>query len=229
MTKLHRAGVVAVFGLALALPLGAPKVAVAEKVAEPSSGVQFDAQKSWDGKAFTLVGTGIRKKFIVKVYAMGLYVENVDGKRAFSSLATKAGGSDQAKLTEGDRAQSFLIWGSFGKVGVMHFVRDVGAGKIHDAFAEDLSDELSDKAAPDVRDATQAFLKLFDKDLKNGDDIVLRTSPDGKIDVSIGGQEKGSVQNIKLMRALWSTWLGGHPISKDLRASLVNRISELGK
>jgi long-chain acyl-CoA synthetase len=227
MTKLHRAGVVTVLGLALSLSASRP--AVAEKVAEAATGVQFDAQKSWDGKAYTLVGTGVRKKFIVKVYAMALYVENVDGKRAFSSLATKAGGSDQAKLTEGDRAQSFLIWGSFGKVAVMQFVRDVDGAKIKGAFEEGFADELSDKAPADVRTATQEFLKLFDKDLKTGDQIVLRTSADGKIDVSIGGQAKGSVQNAKLVRALWSIWLGGHPISKELRADLVNRISELGK
>jgi hypothetical protein len=223
-----RISLAAALGLLVGL-LGLPSIAAAEKVAEPSTGVELDAQKSWDGKSYTLVGIGVRKKFGFKVYAMGLYVENVDGKRAFPSLVTKAGGSDKAKLTDGDRAQSFLIWGSFSKVGVMHFVRDVESSKIRGAFEEGLGDELSDKAAADVREAAQSFLKLCDRDLKTGDEIVLRTSADGKISVTIGGQEKGSVQNTKLMRALWEVWLGSKPVTKDLRSELVNRIDELGK
>jgi hypothetical protein len=209
--------------------LCAPSLAAAEKVSEPATGVQFDAKKSVDGRNYTLIGAGVRKKFVVKVYAMGLYLEDVEGKRAFPSLATKAGGSDKAKLTEGDRAQSFVMWGSFNKLAILHFVRDVGADKIRGAFEESLTDELSDKAAADVREATQAFLKLVDKDAKSGDELVLHTSPDGKVELSIGGVNKGSVQNAKLARSIWGVWLGSKPISKDLRGELVNRIDELGK
>ena len=223
-----RLGRIIVCGALAAVSLTAAR-ARAEKIAEAATGVQFDAKKSLDGRSYTLVGTGVRKKFVVKVYAMALYVEDVEGKRAFPSLASKAGGADKAKLTEGDRAQSFVMWGSFNKVGLLHFVRDVGAEKIRGAFEDGLADELSDKAAADVREATQAFIKLFDRDVKNGDEIALHTSPDGKVDLTIAGQNKGSVQNTKLARAIWGVWLGAKPISKDLRAELVNRIDELGK
>jgi hypothetical protein len=215
--------------LLLSAGLLAGGTARADKVAESATGVQFDTKKSVEGRSYTLVGTGVRKKFVVKVYAMGLYVEDVEGKRAFPSLATKAGGSDKAKLTEGDRAQAFLMWGSFGKVAVLHFVRDVGAEKIRGAFEESLGDELSDKAPADVREATQAFLKLIDKDVKNGEEFVLHTASDGKIDLAVAGKSLGGVQNAKLARAIWGVWLGSKPISKDLRAELVNRIDELGK
>ena len=221
--------------LVLAVSLGAParvclapRIAAAEKVVEPSTGVQFDAQRTADGKSYTLVGAGVRKKFVVKVYAMGLYVEDVEGKRAFPSLATKAGGRDKAKLTEGDRAQSFVMWGQFGKMTVMHFVRDVGADKVRGAYEESLADELSDKSPADVREAAQAFIKMYDHDMKNGEEIVLRTSAEGKIELSIAGQAKGSVQNTKLARAIWGIWLGNKPISKDLRIELVIRIDALG-
>jgi hypothetical protein len=201
----------------------------AEKINEPSSGVGFDSQKTVDGKAYTLVGAGIRKKFGFKVYAMGLYLENVDAKRAFPSLAQKAGGTSKEQLAAGDRAQSFIVWGSFDKIGVMHFVRDVGSEKIRDAFQEGFEEQLSDKAPTDVRDATNAFLKMVDRDLKSGDELILHTNGDGKIDMSIGGQNKGSVQNVKLARALWNVWLGSKPVTADLKRDLVNRIDELGK
>jgi hypothetical protein len=215
--------------LSCVMGVGLAGTARAEKVAEPATGVQFDAKKSVDGRGYTLIGAGVRKKVFVKVYAMGLYVEDVEAKRAFPSLATKAGGTDKQKLTEGDRAQSFVMWGSFNKIAVLHFVRDVDAGKIRGAFEDSLGDELSERAAADVREATQGFLKLIDKDAKAGDEVVVHTAPDGKIDVTIGGVAKGSVQNAKLARAIWGVWLGARPISKDLRGELVNRIDELGK
>ena len=215
-------------GLTLSFVFSTSGLAHAEKVAEPATNVQFDAQKSVDGKSYTLVGVGLRKKFVVKVYAMAMYVEDVEGKRAFPSLATKAGGRDKAKLTEGDRAQSFLLWGQFGKLAVLHFVRDVSASQVRDAFQDGLGEELSDKAPPDVREATQTFLKTVDRDMKSGEEITLRSGPDGKIEMSMGGQAKGPVQNAKLARGLWAVWLGAKPISKDLRSELVNRIDALG-
>ncbi len=212
-----------------AVLLLSPGAASADKITEPSTGHQFDSQRTFDGKGYTLVGAGVRKKFVVKVYAMGLYVEDGDAKRAFPSLVSKAGGHEKAKLTEGDRAQSFIVWGQFGKAAVLHFVRDVDAGKVRGAFEDSLGEELSDKAPADVREAAQAFLKMIDRDVKNGEDFVVRTSADGKTEVTLGGQTKPGPQNVKFARALWSVWLGGKPISKDLRGELVNRIDELGK
>jgi hypothetical protein len=175
------------------------------------------------------MGVGIRKKFIVKVYAMALYVDDAEGKRAFPALASRAGGRDHAKLTASDHAQSFLAWGAFEKIGVMHFVRDVGAEKIREAFKEGLEDELSDKAPPDLKKAAESFLALFDRDVKDGEEIVIRTYGDGRIDVSTGGQRKEGPTSPKLQRAVWNIWLGSHPVSTDLRKSLVDRIDVLGK
>jgi hypothetical protein len=202
--------------------------AFAEKVTEPATSVTFEAKKMVDGRAYTLVGAGVRKKLIAKVYAMGMYAEDVEAKRAFPSLAIKAGGSDKAKLTAGDRAQEFLIWGAFNKIAVLHFVRDVDGAKVREAFAEGLADELGAKAAAELRDATEAFLRLCERDVKSGDELMLHTAPDGHIDVTIDGEQRGAVQNTKLVRAIWSTWLGSKPVAKELRGALVDRIDELG-
>ncbi len=215
--------------LAAALLFGLSNAALAEQVTEHATGVSFESEKSVGGKSYTLVGAGVRTKFFVKVYAMGLYVDTTDGKRAFSSLATKAGGSDQAHVTAGDKAGSFIIWGQFDKLGVLHFVRDVGADKVREAFTEGLGEELSEKAPADVRDAARAFLKLVDRDLKSGDELVLHTDNAGRLEVSIGGQNKGGVQNAKLARAMWNVYLGSKPPAKELKTELTNRISELGK
>ena len=209
--------------------IASPRSAHAQLVTEPATGAAFETKKMVDGRGYTLVGVGVRKKLLSKVYAMGLYAEDVEAKRAFPSLAIKAGGRDKARLTAGDRAQAFLIWGAFNKIAVLHFARDVEAAKVRDGFAEGLADELGAKAPADVHEAADAFLKLTEHDMKGGEELVLHTGPDGGIDVSIGGTSRGSVQNLKLVRAIWSMWLGQKPLSKDLRGELVNRIDELGK
>lgn len=203
--------------------------AQAASIEEPDTGLSVEAERVVDGRGYALVGLGAKKKLTGAQYAMGLYVEKVDGRRAFSSLALKAGGSDRAKVTQGDRAQSFIVWGQFGKLATLKFVRDTAADKLRASFEEGLAEERSTKAAPDVREATQAFLKLCERDVKAGEPVDLRTTADGKITLSIAGEVRGEVQSIKLARAIWNVWLGGKPVSKELRTALVSRIDELGR
>jgi hypothetical protein len=201
----------------------------AESVSEPATGHGFDAVTQVAGRPYALVGVGVRKKVMIKVYAMALYVDEAEGRHAFPALVSRAGGSDHARLTKDDHAQSFVMWGTFGKQAVLHFVRDVDASKIRGAFADGLEEELSDKAPADLKQGAQAFLGLFDKDLKEGQEIVIRTTADGKIEAEVAGAKKSGPQSPRLARAVWGIWLGAKPISSDLRRALVERIDVLGK
>ncbi len=201
----------------------------AESVPEPSTGHAFETSATVDGRPYVLVGVGVRKKFVVKVYAMALYIDEAEGRHAFPALVSRAGGRDHAKLTSGDHAQSFVMWGTFGKLAKLHFVRDVDAAKIRGAFEEGLEEELSDKSPPEIKQAAQQFLAMFDKDLKEGQEIVLRTSADGKIEATVAGAAKTGPQSARLARAVWGIWLGAKPISADLRRGLIERIDVLGK
>ncbi len=202
--------------------------AQADGVVEPATGHNFAATLTRDGHKLALLGTGVRKKFFVKVYGMGLYVDDAEARRAFPALAVRAGGRDHAKLTGSDHAQSFVLWGTFAKVAVLHFVHDVEAAKMREAFEEGLIDELSPNASADMRAAAQQFVALFDSDVKVGDEIVVATTADGNISVETGGKKMTGPQNAKLARAIWSVWLGAKPIDADLRRNLVSRIDQLG-
>jgi Chalcone isomerase-like len=201
----------------------------AESVKEPATGQSFESNLTVEGRPFVLLGAGVRKKFVVKVYAMALYVDETDARHAFPALVSRAGGHDHAKLTSSDHAQSFVMWGTFGKRAVLHFVRDVDAAKIRDAFAEGLEDELSDKGPADLKQAAKQFLDLFDQDMKDGQEIVIHTGADGKIDVTLPGVTKHGPESGKLARSVWGIWLGQKPISADLRRALVERIDVLGR
>lgn len=219
MRAIHTAAIVMLLG----------GVAAAESVSEPSTGQSFEAMRTVDGRPFALLGTGVRKKFIVKVYAMALYVDEPDARRAFPALVARAKGAGHAQLTSDDHAQSFVMFGNFAKLGVLHFVRDVDAGKIREAYEESLADELSDKSPPEVKQPAQALVALFDHDMKEGEEIVIHTFPDGRVEVTVAGAKKGGPHNPKLARAIWGIWLGPKPISTDMRKSLIDRIDVLGK
>jgi Chalcone isomerase-like len=223
---MERALVAAVICAALAAP-GAR--AAADEVKESATGVTFATERTVGGHKLMLFGTGVRKKFVVKVYAMALYGDEEEARRNFPALVARAGGKSRAALLGSDHAQTFLIWGAFTKLGVLHFVRDVGAEKIRDAFKEGLEEELSEKAAPELRKAAETFLAMFDKDLKDGSEILIRTDGDGHVRVEIAGDKKDGPSNPKLARAIWAVWLGAKPISPDMRKSLVDRIDQLGK
>ena len=64
------------FILVLALVVAVPALAdAAEKVKEPSTGIEFDA--TLDG-GYELLGVGVRKKLTFKIYATALYVKVPD-------------------------------------------------------------------------------------------------------------------------------------------------------
>jgi hypothetical protein len=199
--------------VALAFIVAAGGAARAENVVEPSTGHSFDTTKSVDGKRYALLGVGVRKKFIIKVYSMALYAEEDEAKKSYKS----AGGAEPT---------SFVAGGGFGKVAVLHFARDVDAGKIKSAYEEGLSEELSDRAPADVKQGAQAFVAAFDKDLKEGQEIVLRTAGK-KIEINVAGAKKELATSPTLCKAIWNIWLGPKPISKDLKTGLVSRIDSL--
>jgi hypothetical protein len=69
-------------------------------------------------------------------------------------------------------------------------------------------------------------LNLFDRELKAGDEIVLRTDSEGRIEVDLAGEKRLGPASPKLARALWSAWLGG---KAELRKPLVEKVDLLGR
>ena len=217
--------------IALWLLVLAPALAAAE---EPTGalvvkGYTFEPRLAVGGKRFVLLGAGVRKKLIADVYAMGLYVEEERARHAFPALAAKAKGRDQAKLLADGRAESFFLWGSFIKHAVLHFVVDVPADQVRAGFEEGLEPMLSEKALPELRERARAFVALFDRDMKEGEQIVLRTLPSGAIEVTLAGVKKEAPTDARLARAIWETWLAARPASSDLRRALVEHIDVLGR
>lgn len=181
-----------------------------------------------DGQMYALTGTGSRTFMGFSLYGVALYVEEEPARRAYPRLVTQAGGTDVAQLTALDLAQTFIVLGEFGKMAVMRFTRDISASRIRDSYKDMLKDNLSSKAPEALRRSTEAFVALFDRDMKKGEELLLRSSRQGQIFVTAGGTTRIGPTDPRLVLDLWNCWLGKKPVSEELKRDLVRRISGLG-
>ena len=175
-----------------------------------------------DGRPLVLVGQGARVKDGEKLYDMQIWIDEEDGRRAFPALAMRAGGRDKARLTRGDHAPGFLVWGRFTKQAIFKFARAVPAATMRD----DIKSALAEiKGADEV-------VAMFAEDADAGDEWVLTTRDNGEIELRTGDDKddrKQAPQSPKLERALWDVWLGAKPLSLELRQQLIGKIDLLGR
>jgi len=183
----------------LLLALAAPPAA-ADAVTEPRSGTEFPARvlaaAGADTVALEALGTGLRTKWRVKVYAACLYV---------------AEGADL-----GEDRHAALIHGDAPRRIVMHFLRGVGAGKVAGAFRDGIRKTLREGHD----EAVDAFCGLFAEDLREGEEIVLTQLPGAGLVVERSGTRLGAVADAGVVAAVWATWFGDDPISGDMKRRL---------
>ena len=195
---------------------------------EPVTHYTYQTWMKIDGVPYTLIGAGARKVFGFKVYAMGLYLEDAPARREFPALAARAGGSDHDSLARGDLAHEFVVLGDFGKSALLHFVRSVSAKETRDAYRDALGDDVGRNASPELKRDAEAFINMFD-DIKDGEDLTIRTTGAGQVIVEARGQKKVGPTNARLAHDIWDIWLGQHPISSDLKKGMLDRIDTLGR
>jgi hypothetical protein len=206
-----------------------PPLPPPQPVLEPRSKHNFWSRMNRFGTDYVLTGAGFRSYLGFTVYGVGMYVEEEPARRAYPKLVQKAGGSDLNLLRARDLAQNFVVLGEFDKLGLMYFVRDVGADKIRDAYRGLLQDNLKPSANPQLRQQTEDFLAMFNRDMKTGEELVVGTKTDGTIFVAVGSIKKDGPKSPTLAIDLWNLWLGNKPLSKELKQGLVERIQALGE
>ncbi len=196
---------------------------------EPKSKHSFLSRVTLDNKAHTLIGVGHRSYMGFSVYGMALYVEDSLARRAFPKLVAQAGGSELQQLRARDLAQNFVVLGEFGKAAVLFFTRKLTAKQIADSYRDLLKENLKATTAPALRQNTEQFLALFNRDVAAGDEMTIATSSDGLISVTTAGNRMEGPRDPTLCIDLWNMWLGGKPLSTDMKQSLVERIAVLGQ
>jgi Chalcone isomerase-like len=179
----------AALALAVALPAHAKKVA----------GVEFPDKVEVGGRELKLNGAGLRKKFIIKVYAGGLY------------------------LAEPSRDPEAVITADAPKRVRMVFLRDVTRNQIMDAYRDGFR---ANSAGPNL-DALLGKLKEIQPaipDMREGAEMFVTYVPGQGTTVAAAGAGKPvTVPGKDFADAMFRNWLGRDPADGDLKNALLGR------
>jgi hypothetical protein len=149
------------------------------------AGVKLDDSVTVNGQNLVLNGAGIRKKLFIKVYVGALYLP--------------AKQSNAAAILAADAPRRM----------VMHFVFNVGKGKIAEAWEEGL-EVNTPNASADVK-ANFKTLASWMEDMKSGQQIVLTYVPSTGTTVDVNGHAKGTLAGKATADAILATWIGPKP------------------
>jgi hypothetical protein len=175
----------AFFSLALALPVSARELA----------GVTMPDTITVGEKTLKLNGMGVRKKFIVKVYVAGLYLE-APSKDAAVVLAT-----DASRLIR------------------MQYTHNVEKDKITEAFKEGFQNNAPEFAAKQKAAIDRMIAAV--PDLKDGQTMSFTYVPGKGTTLSHDGKDLFSAEGKGFADAVFSLWLGPKPPSEDLKKGLL--------
>ena len=147
------------------------------------------------GKQLHLMGMGLRKKLWFKVYIASFYLEQPteDAPRAVSS--------DQVKRVE------------------MHMLRDLERGKITEAVQAGF-EKNSAARMPTLQGRLDTFLKSI-QDLKAGQVIAITYVPGRGTRIKAGAGEEIALEGKDFADALFSVWLGEHPVDDELKNEML--------
>jgi hypothetical protein len=174
-----------VFAIASTFPLFAGTLA----------GVPLPDTTQIAGRTLVLNGMGLRKKFVVKVYVAGLYLEEKS--------------SDSGAILKPEAPKRI----------VMHFVRSVSKSQMADAFSESFENNT-----PDAKKTMKAEIDQFLAALENvneGDEIVLTYLLGAGTSLAIHGKEELIIPAPAFAQVLFSVWLGPKPPNDDLKKGLL--------
>ena len=159
-------------------------------------GITFADHTTVSGKQLDLNGSGLRlATFLkVKVYVGALYLE------------TPSHDGDQIAASGGIKRVEMV------------FVRDVGAGKIKDAWAEGC--EKNCGPAAEAMKPGIAKLQALTPDMNTGDKMAFDFLPD-HVEVSVKGQKAVSIGDKDFSKNLILVWIGHKPPNDELKAGML--------
>ena len=163
--------------------------------AKEVNGVQVQDTVTAEGKTLKLNGAGLRKKFIFDVYVGALYVEE-PSKDAATIL-----GKDGVRRVE------------------MHMLRDLQKEQIVEAIKEGFEKNSKDKL-PALKDRLDKFIAQMPEKVTKGQVLKLTYVP-GKGTTVTGEGEKAQIEGKDFADALFSVWLGAHPVDDNLKKGML--------
>ena len=163
-------------------------------------GIKFEETTKVAGKELKLNGLGMRTKFVVKVYAAGLYLPKQEKT------------ADEIMKLDGPRRMTLVM------------VRDVSSDDFGDAFMAGLnansSKEEKTKILPQIGQFGEMFAML--PGIKKGDVLHLDWIPGSGTQCELNGKKIGGVMpDLQFYNAVLRIWLGDKPVDRSLKPKLL--------
>lgn len=153
-----------------------------------------------EGRDLVLNGSGLRKKFFVKVYAMGLYLHQKT--------------QDARKIIQADETMAAR----------MHFIYDkVTAKDLVDAWEEGFENATGGELEP-IRERMETFNGYFTVDAGENDVYDFVYVPEQGVRVVFNGRFVGSIPGLDFKQALFGIWLGEKPADKSLKKGMLGGV-----
>lgn len=102
---------------------------------------------------------------------------------------------------------------------VLHFVRDVDAGELSDAWDEGFEHNAKPQL-PALKPRIEK-LKGCMADMKTGERLTFTARPGGGVEVDVNGKLARRIDGDDFARAFLSIWLGAHPPNPGLKSGLL--------
>ena len=180
---------------ALAIAVALPATAAVEV-----GGVKFDESNKVAGQDLKLNGAGMRTKFVVKVYAAGLY------------LAEKKTTAAEVMKQDGPRRVTLVM------------VRDVSSDDFGNAFMEGINDNVDKTEKAKIVSQIGKFGEIFAKvdGLRKGDVLHIDWVPGAGTQIELNGKKLiENVPDVAFYNALLRIWLGDKPVDRSLKPALL--------
>lgn len=179
----------------LAFAISLPAVAAVDV-----HGYKFDDTNTVAGKELKLNGAGMRTKFIVKVYAAGLYL--VEKKTTMAEIAK----------VEGPRRVTLIM------------ARDISSDDFGKAFMDGLRDNVPVAEQNALVAQIGKFGEMFAAvpGLKKGDVLRIDWLPGVGTVCELNGKKLGeAVPDVAFYNAILRIWMGDKPVDRSLKPALL--------
>ena len=188
------------FGIKAALAGALLAMAVSSAYAATVGGVKYDDTLKVGGKELQLNGAGVRTKFIVKVFTLGLYLQD---KQSSTEEIFKSDTPRRIRLA---------------------MLRDVSSEDFGNAFMTGINQNSTTAEKAKIAHQIGKYGELFAslEGLKKGDVLDLDYIPGQGTICSINGKRVGDpAPTLEFHNAIMKIWLGEKPVDASLKPKLL--------
>ncbi|WP_300449464.1 chalcone isomerase family protein [Accumulibacter sp.] len=168
------------------------------------AGVKFDDKSRVGNSELVVNGAGLRKKLVIKVYAMALY------------LPEKRGDAEAVLAAKGPKRISLSL------------LRDLSAKQFVEALEEGVTNNHTEAEMAALKDRLKQFSDtlLALGEAKSGTVVIIDWLPESGTRLTVNGQVKGKdIAGDDFYKALLRIWLGNKAVQDDLKQALLGKSS----